>query len=180
MNNKDNIIIIVVILILLSTIVKNNIMRILVSFFLMTFISFCLTKDIYKSIGLSFFLSLIYYLTSPDIQEGFENEEINVNSLVKELTNLASKNEEVNKEVNQDVKNSDKEITEEDTNLLEQDDNAPSEGNKYMESAKAQRETFRLINTIKQLDETVNSLAPTLKQGADIIEKFKKLNLIPT
>lgn len=59
----------------------------------------------------------------------------------------------------------------------EENDELPKAGDKYMESAKAQKETFRLIDTIKQLEETLAMLSPTLKEGATIIEKFKKLNL---
>ena len=60
------------------------------------------------------------------------------------------------------------------------DNDAPSldSDNEFIKSTKAQKETFRLINTIKQLNHTVNNLAPALKQGANIIDKFKKLNLI--
>ena len=47
-----------------------------------------------------------------------------------------------------------------------------------MTPAKAQRETFRLIDTMKQLDDTMKSLAPTLKQCQGILERFKKLDLI--
>lgn len=41
--------------------------------------------------------------------------------------------------------------------------------------ASAQRETFRLINTVKQLDTTIKELAPTLKSGKKIIEAYQKL-----
>lgn len=64
-----------------------------------------------------------------------------------------------------------------DTEEDEKNDELPKAGDKYMESAKAQKETFRLIDTIKQLEETLAMLSPTLKEGATIIEKFKKLNL---
>ena len=41
--------------------------------------------------------------------------------------------------------------------------------------AVAQRETFRLINTVKQLDSTIKNLAPTLKQGKKILEAYEKI-----
>lgn len=43
--------------------------------------------------------------------------------------------------------------------------------------ASAQREAFRLINTVKQLDSTLKTLSPTLTQGKQIIDMMKKLNL---
>ena len=44
-------------------------------------------------------------------------------------------------------------------------------------AAGAQRETFRLINTVNELDKTLKALSPTLNQGKNIIEMMKKLNL---
>ena len=41
----------------------------------------------------------------------------------------------------------------------------------------AQRESFRLIDTVKELDSTIKSLSPTLTQGKQIIDMMKKLNL---
>lgn len=41
--------------------------------------------------------------------------------------------------------------------------------------ASAQRETFRLIKTVEQLDTTIKELAPTLKSGKKIIEAYQKL-----
>lgn len=41
--------------------------------------------------------------------------------------------------------------------------------------AGAQRETFRLINTVEQLQNTIKELAPTLKSGRKIIEAYEKL-----
>jgi hypothetical protein len=44
-------------------------------------------------------------------------------------------------------------------------------------ASSAQRESFRLINTVKELDSTIKSLSPTLNQGKQIIDMMKKLNL---
>lgn len=171
-----------VILLLLSVVIENYNMKLLTLFFLMSIVINWITNDLYKSICISFFIILYFYLTQSPTYEGFENneEDINVDNLLKELTDLASNVGEKAKDIDlgedSDEKKDEGEIKEEDLDLL--DDDAPKEGGQYVESAKAQRETFRLINTIKQLDDTVKNLAPTLKQGADIINKFKKLNLI--
>ena len=50
-------------------------------------------------------------------------------------------------------------------------------GNTYMTSSDAQKETFRLINTVKELDKTLKAISPTLTQGKNIIDMMKKLNL---
>ena len=42
--------------------------------------------------------------------------------------------------------------------------------------AGAQRETFRLINSVKQLSSTIQELAPTLNQGRKVIEAYEKLS----
>lgn len=42
--------------------------------------------------------------------------------------------------------------------------------------AGAQRETFRLINTVEQLQSTIKELAPTLNSGRKIIEAYEKLS----
>ncbi len=41
----------------------------------------------------------------------------------------------------------------------------------------AQKETFRLINTVNQLNKTITNLAPTIKQGRELLNMFDKLKL---
>ncbi len=161
-----------IILIILSTFVNKFCMKIFVSFFLMTIILYWITNNIYQSLMISFLISLVFYISHNNyVCEGFDTEDIKIDDIVKELTQLS----------NDTVKDKKDEINEDDLTLFEDADKDKTPtitDNKYMESAKAQRETFRLINTIKQLDDTVKNLAPTLQQGANIIAKFKKLNLI--
>ena len=55
---------------------------------------------------------------------------------------------------------------------------SPYADNKETDSytpAEAQRETFRLINTVKQLKETMDGMMPTMKAGASLIEMYKKM-----
>ncbi len=179
-----------IVLVILSTFANNFNLRVIVSFFLMVIIIFWLTNDIYKAICVAFIITLVFYVTQNDVSEGFENKEIKVDEIVKELTDLSQKAAEEKPDEDEDKDstplnsvplNKKEEIQDDDVNLLEDEEkheNTPDLNNKYIESAKAQRETFRLINTIKQLDETVKNLAPTLKEGAGIIEKFRKLNLV--
>ena len=164
-----------IVLVILSSFDHSFNMKVLISFFLMSIVIYWLTDDIYISLALSFIITFVYYITNNKMYENFENDkkEMKVDEIIKELSNIS---ETMKKDDETEEKK--KEITEDDINILDDDDKTPTEDNEYMESAKAQRETFRLINTIKQLDDTVKTLAPTLKQGASIIEKFKKLNLI--
>jgi len=172
---KNNIvyttIIIAILLIVLSIFIRNLYFKLLIIFSLMSIIIYWITNDIYQAIILSFTISLLFYITNCQfgIYEGFEekDKEIDVDKIIGELTNLSS----VERKDNID------EIKEEDLELL--DDKTPTTNNDYMvKSAKAQRETHRLIDTIKQLQDTVENLTPALKQGASIIEQFKKLNLV--
>ena len=48
---------------------------------------------------------------------------------------------------------------------------------KNLSPAEAQRETFRLIATVKQLDDTIKALGPTLSQGKQIMNMFDKIEL---
>ena len=43
--------------------------------------------------------------------------------------------------------------------------------------SEAQKETFELINTVKQLKETVATLAPILKQGKSILSSLEALKV---
>ncbi len=186
LNRKDIInysIAFAIFLVFLSSFDHSFNIKVLISFFLMSIIVYWLTNDIYKSVILSFIITFIYYTTNNNSYENFENQDLKVDDIVKELTNISEtikKDDE--KDDEKDEKNdenlSKNDITEDDLELFDDDDKTPTENNQYIESAKAQRETHRLINTIKQLQDTVEHLAPTLKQGATIIDKFKKLNLI--
>jgi len=182
--NKKNIInysiFLAIFLIILSTIIDSFNFKILINFFLMYIIIFWLTKDVYKSGLISFTITTIYYMTNVEYYENFESKDLNVEKLVKELSNIS--NTINTDDVENDAENNDDNADNiDDIKFDDIDDNdAPSldSDNEFIKSTKAQKETFRLINTIKQLNHTVNNLAPALKQGANIIDKFKKLNLI--
>ena len=63
------------------------------------------------------------------------------------------------------------------------DEKEDKQGNKISDSkkirtpAEAQRETYRLIDTVKQLDSTLKALGPTLTQGIEIINMFDKIKM---
>jgi hypothetical protein len=62
-------------------------------------------------------------------------------------------------------------------------EDAPSKVNTYNKPvdtytpAEAQRETYRLIDTVKQLELTVKNLTPTLTEGKRVLDAFEKMNL---
>ena len=132
---------------------------------------------------------LYAYQFKIDIYEGFDVEE-----LAKELEDIAKTGKDPSSLV-QTVSEEGNKIMEDDLNLLDDDaeEEEAEEGankivseeeeesvQKYMSKmtpAKAQRETFRLINTMKQLEDTLKGMEPVLKRGANVIDKMKKLNL---
>jgi antitoxin (DNA-binding transcriptional repressor) of toxin-antitoxin stability system len=62
----------------------------------------------------------------------------------------------------------------------EDDDVTMTKHNKPIDKytpAEAQRETYRLIDTVRQLETTVKNLTPTLTEGKRVLEAFEKMNL---
>ena len=46
-----------------------------------------------------------------------------------------------------------------------------------MTADEAQKQTYKLIDTVKQLNATMKTLAPTLKSGQDILEKLESYKM---
>ena len=158
------------------------------SFLILTLIIYWMTRDYYLSIGISFILVLILYVSTvkTPFYEGFDVEE-----LAKELEDVAQTGKDPSqiidkmKEIDE---NKEDKITDDDLGLFDEEneekiiqkENKTEDYKKYMSTmtpVKAQRETFRLINTMKQLEDTLKGMEPVLKRGANVIEKMKALNL---
>ena len=43
---------------------------------------------------------------------------------------------------------------------------------------KAQKQTYKLIDTVKQLDSIIRTLAPTLEMGRKVIDKNEKVHVV--
>lgn len=183
------------ILLLLLAVMNNFVSRCMVSILLLTIVIFWMTNDIYKSIIIALLIGIVIYFMRPQLDEGFEGNDKNNDKMTKiidELNSLADKDKDAEVEPNLAVPKNDEEVDEKDTeNLFNKEEDEkdaregsgneiPDMGSKYISKltpSQAQKETFRLINTLKQLDDTIQNMAPTLKEGAKIIEKFKKLNI---
>jgi hypothetical protein len=147
--------------------------KILLSVIILTFIvNFYLNDFIYAFMLSVLIISILFVINkcsyNQNITENFDSiqkiekdyKKVNKNkdSLTKEsikLINLdpASDSEDEDKELNKDKKI---------------EDYSPAD---------AQKETYRMIDTVKQLKTTVETLAPTIKEGRKILEAFKKLDL---
>lgn len=100
--------------------------------------------------------------------EGYNNKIARVNKKYNSKKDMDELNEENIKLIDFDLPSDDEDDKLEDINKKKNlDDYSPAE---------AQRETYRMIDTVKQLRTTVESLAPTLKEGKKILEAFKKLD----
>lgn len=184
---KDNVLyylVVVIILIILSTLFNNRSISFFICLAILTFIIDIFIKNIQKSFFISLFITLFLSYTNQNL-EFFDNpgdDKDDSQKLVK-IDDSTSDDTEFDNIEEKDQFGEDDESDEKDKKNTKNAKNAKNaknekdEGDEYVRAAKAQKETFRLINTIKQLDDTINGLAPTLKEGAKIIEKFKKLNL---
>ena len=167
-------------LIILLCFVKSKELYSLINFAILFILIKWITMDNFIALGGAIIISIFFYLSNPQtywetfesvVDTGLENVNMEEETYNEEDGNYGEEeyDEEGVKEFNVD-----------ELGILDPDSDTEHQNTKsvHMTPSKAQRETFRLINTIKQLDETVKGLAPTLKEGAGIIEKFKKLKLV--
>ena len=96
--------------------------------------------------------------TIQKIEKDYKKENKNKDELTKESIKL------INLDPASDSEDEDKELN----NNKKIDDYGPAD---------AQKETYRMIDTVKQLKTTFESLAPTIKEGRKILEAFKKLDI---
>lgn len=191
---KDNLLyylVIIIILIILSTILNNYYINLFIYLIILTFIFNLFAKNLATSFLIALFIVLFLtyanqtfepFETSDNKDTGDDKSKKLLDDIKKlakisdttsddtEFDNIGEKDQFEEDEEN-DEKNDEK------NGEKKEKKKGEGEDDEYTKATKAQKETFRLINTIKQLDDTINGLAPTLKEGAKIIEKFKKLNL---
>ena len=118
---------------------------------------------------------------------GEKNKSIDLNNKVKDTKNMIESLDNLIVNKNMDLKED--EVNGLDNSELDKmlqysalDDKSEKQGNKNSDNktstltpAQAQRETFHLIDTVKQLDDTIKSLGPTLTQGKELLKMFDKI-----
>lgn len=116
-----------------------------------------------------------------------KNKSIDLNNKVKDTKNMIESLDNLIVNKNMDLKEN--EVNGLDNSELDKmlqfsalDDKSEKQGNKNSDNktssltpAQAQRETFHLIDTVKQLDDTIKSLGPTLTQGKELLKMFDKI-----
>lgn len=198
------VLVVVLILVLLFTRERtNNIFQSIVIWLIVYIMSYWCTKSIHKSVITSILLIIIisFIHCRGGIVENFDSDKIE-DTVSEEEDNdsgdFMKKKVEDTKEMIESLdkmmlnKNMDLKSTE--FNLLNPTEigdmlkfsasDKESEKNgklnsdkKNLTPAEAQRETFRLIDTVKQLDDTIKALGPTLTQGKQIMNMFDKIKL---
>jgi len=195
-------VVILVIVLLFTRERTNNIFQSIVIWLIVYIMSYWCTKSIHKSLATSILLIIVISFINcrGGIVENFELEKIDKDETVSEEEDGDFMKKKVNdtKEMIESLdkmilnKNMDLKSTEfnaldptEIGNMLKfsaSDKESEKNGNlnsdkKNLSPAEAQRETFHLIDTVKQLDETIKALGPTLTQGKQIMNMFDKIKL---
>ncbi len=169
--------IIIILLLFLSVDYNLNDLKILLSVIILTLICNFYLKDIMHSYILAISLITILFVLNklffkykiiPLTYENFDS----LQKIEKDYKKVNKDHDELTKDslklINLDPASDDEDEVVEKNKNKNIDDYNP---------AVAQRETYRMIDTVKQLKTTVESLAPTIKEGRKILETFKKLDI---
>ena len=197
-------VVILVIVLLFTRERTNNIFQSIVIWLIVYIISYWCTKSIHKSIGVSILLIIIISFINcrGGIVENFDSDKLTEETVPEEegegsgdfMKSKAKDTADMIESLDKMIlnKNMDLKSTEfnglnptEIGNMLKfsaSDKESEKNGNlnsdkKNLSPAEAQRETFHLIDTVKQLDETIKALGPTLTQGKQIMNMFDKIKL---
>jgi hypothetical protein len=134
-------------------------------------------KDMYKTIlSTLIVLGLLYMIYVRDKIEGFENEEKKKDDYIPnpELKTISLKEgkdwTQTLVKLPPTLRNVLKESLEKEGNRTYEVENKTKE---EMTPAEAQRSTFYLIDTMKQLSSTLEHMKPVLEQGKEIMENLK-------
>ena len=188
-------ILVIILIILLQLNISNNLILLL----LLITLTQIITKDFIYTLLISLpVFTILYFMkkNNEKFSENFEDnddEESNNKKLkdkkthdketmkkVKHLKNIINKLENGLSITDDDMieKNDIKEHdfdssieTEEDVLNMEKKDT------KDFTPSEAQKQTYKLIDTVRQLDSTIKTLAPTLEIGRKVIDKMKKYKL---
>jgi len=171
----------IIISILLLTLFQEPLAQFILAFILTYEIVTYYIKNLLHAVLISLgFVLFLFLFKNVTYTENFDNNTNNTNIGEKEKTIMDKLHELTLKEkvnLKEDKKLLD-DIKENDVFDKKEEEKDAITSDEYVRSTQAQKETFRLINTIKQLEDTLGGLAPTIKQGAKVIEQFKRLNLV--
>jgi len=196
-------VVILVIVLLFTRERTNNIFQSIVIWLIVYIMSYWCTKSIHKSLATSILLIIVISFINcrGGIVENFELDKIEDNTSEEEGEGSGDFMKKTVNDTKEMIESLDKMILNKNMDLKSTEFNAlnpteigdmlkfsasdkESEKNgklnsdkKNLSPAEAQRETFRLIDTVKQLDDTIKALGPTLSQGKQIMNMFDKIKL---
>lgn len=199
-------VVILVIVLLFTRERTNNIFQSIVIWLIVYIMSYWCTKSIHKSLATSILLIIVISFINcrGGIVENFELDAIKdeteeegqgegegsedfMNKKVKDTKDMINSLDKMILNKNMDLKSTEFNALDptEIGNMLKfsaSDKDSEKNGKlnsdkKNLSPAEAQRETFRLIDTVKQLDDTIKALGPTLSQGKQIMNMFDKIKL---
>lgn len=173
MNNK--LISSLVLLLILSFIKHENTKYTIITTFLLIYIilSFYSKKYIHNII-IALFIIIILSIFNKYItlcNNRYNNLELFEN---KDNNNIEKKN--TDPVTMDDIADLD-DMIDEDFSKTTKDNSTKNNNMNSIDHETAQKETFRLINSVKLLEKTIQDLAPTLKQGKNIIDALDKMKL---
>lgn len=175
---------VLLIVILLFKVKLNIILKYLFTGILMFIIIYMITKNISFSLILSTVICIILIFMDRNNQmtyEKFEND-TDIDSNKKKIEADAGLNQildilDEGISLGENDKNEHTEIQGEQFNNNHDDNNTGGKKIEEYSPQQAQKETFKLIDTVKQLKHTIDALGPALSAGKDILKSFEALKV---
>lgn len=181
----------IVILFLLIVLLQFRIYENIILLLIILTISYLITNDIKQTLIISIITFVLIIILNNDkkniLMERFEEEDKSENhhdeetkERVKHLKSIINKLESGISIKDEDMieKNNIKDF-DFDTSKVKPDDEISIKNKdvKDYTPSEAQQKTYELINTVKQLDDTIKTLGPTLEIGKQVLDKMKQYKL---
>tara|TARA_B110000037_G_C17112684_1_gene502530 strand:- start:53 stop:607 length:555 start_codon:yes stop_codon:yes gene_type:complete len=176
----------IIVVILLLLLLQLNVCSDIVLFLILFTVIVMLSKNILVSIFMASIIFIILMeLNKKKIYERFEEKEEHdkeTQDRVKHLKNIINKLEKglaLNKDDLSET-NTIKDYDFDDSKETDEDDDDVLISKKKpidMTAHEAQKQTYKLIDTVRQLDNTIKTLKPTIDNGNDILKKLESFKL---
>lgn len=176
----------IIIIILLLVLLQLNLCKDIILFSIILITVFIISKNVLLSIFVSSIIYLILReLNNMNIYERFdekkEDHNKETNNRVKHLKSIIDKLEkglslnENDLKVNNTIKDHDFDDSKETDD--DDDDIISKKKTSNMTAYEAQKQTYKLIDTVKQLSDTIETLKPTIDNGNEILKKLENFEL---
>lgn len=171
---------VLLLIVLLFEVKLHVILKYLFTFLLIFIISNMLSKNMSFSLILSSVILVILFLMDNNNKNTFEN----IENFENDKQRIAGEKglDKILEKLDNGIKLEEEDITEHNNikneSFDDKKDNLDTKGNiEDYTPQQAQHETFKLIDTVKQLKHTIEALAPTLREGKQILSSFEALKI---